>query len=105
MSAFNLEMYFTNCIFNISGMMDFPKDVIDLTALVLVALMALFAFKCLTQILDRRTNLDVDDNESHLRANFAVDTITNVRAILNILRIFPVNQISIRSRRPLKQLQ
>jgi hypothetical protein len=44
MSSFNLESGFTNCRFNIPGMMRFPKYMIGSTALVLFALMALFVF-------------------------------------------------------------
>ncbi len=97
MSAFNLEMNFTNSTFNIFGMMDFPKDVIGLSSQVLFFLMAYFALKCLTHILDRRANLNVENNGFHLRANFSVDTKTNGRVIPNIIK-----QIPIRPRRPLR---
>jgi hypothetical protein len=40
----NLESGFADCRFNIPGMMRFPKYVIGSNALVLFALMALFAF-------------------------------------------------------------
>jgi hypothetical protein len=105
MSAFNLEMGFTNWTFNISGMLKFPKDGIGLTALFLIGLMVFFAFICLIQILYRRADLDVEDNGFHLRANFPVDTGTNGRAIPNILRLLPVNQTPIRPRRPLRKQQ
>jgi hypothetical protein len=83
-------------------MMKFPKDVIGLIAFVLVAFIAHFAFKSLTQILDRRTNVNLENNGFHLRANFPVDTGTNGRVIPNILRSLPINQIPIRPRRPLR---
>ncbi len=95
-------MGFTNCTFNISGMMDFPKDVIGFTAFSLVAIIIFFAFKRWTQSLDRRTNLNVDDNGFSLKANFPVDTGNNGRVIPNIMRTLPRNQTPIRSRRPLR---
>jgi hypothetical protein len=106
--AFNLEMDFDKDCFGIKCNFEtivnfFPKDAIGLIAFVLLALMAVIAFKFWIKC--KRINLKMETNEFLLRTNIPVDRVgTNGEAVKNILETLVVDQRLLRPRRPLREL-